>query len=111
MGNTESLMQIQVTNVCSKIGRAAKPNKGIHVGTIHINLTPEFVDDFANFPDTFFEHPVRRRIRHHQNAEAFGILLGFFPEISEVDIPLGIALNRDDLESSHRRRRRICSVR
>ena len=58
-------MQIQMADICTKVGRAAEANQGIHISAIQVDLTASFMDDPANFPNTGFKDAVGRRISDH----------------------------------------------
>ena len=109
--DTKSLMQIQVTDIRTKVSRTAEPNKRIHIRPIHIDLATMAMDYLADLPDSLFEDTMRRRIGDHQCAEPSGILINSFSQIVEIDVALGIALHGDDLKSCHCRGGRIGAVR
>src|ERR1700730_6445197 len=109
--DTKSLMQIQVTNIRTKVSRTAESNKRIHIRPVHIDLAPMAMDYLAELPDSLFEDTMGRRIGDHQGAEPSGILIHSFSEIVEIDVTLGIALHGDDLKSSHCCGGRIGAVR
>ena len=109
--NTKSFMQIQVTNIRTKVSRTAEPDQRIHIRPIHIDLAAMAVDYLADLPDPLFEDTMGGRIGDHQGAEPSGILVHSFSEIVEIDVTQDIALHGDNLKSSHCRGGRIGAVR
>src|SRR5687768_12466491 len=47
MRNGKSFMQIKMTYVCADVSRICKSDLGIHISSIHVNLSAAIVDDFS----------------------------------------------------------------
>src|SRR5258707_7202312 len=58
MGDSESLMQGQVTYIGPDQAGAGKPHLGIHICSVHIHQATGVVDVLANVLDAFFQHAV-----------------------------------------------------
>ena len=110
MGDTESLVQVQVTNVSTKDTWLSQPNQSIQIGAIDIHLSATFVNDATDVSNTVFENSVSRWIRHHDCGEfvASGVNLGL--QFNQVHISLFIARNNNNRHSSHHCARGICSM-
>ena len=101
VGNAKGLVQVQVAHVNADFPRPAQSHQGIHIGTVHIDLTARLVDDRANFANGLFKHPVGRGVRHHQGRQPLAVCVGFRPQICQVDIALGVTGNDDHIQASH----------
>ena len=68
MGNAKGLVQVEMTDIGSDVGRPAQPDHGVHVGAVHIDLAAVLVYDPADFLNRFFKDSMRRRVRHHERG-------------------------------------------
>lgn len=66
MGDAKGLVQIQVADIRADIARAAESHLGIHIGSIHIDLSAMCMDDLADASHIRFEDPVSRRVGQHE---------------------------------------------
>jgi hypothetical protein len=57
VGNAEGFVQVQVADIGPKVGGAAQPHLGVHVGPIHINLAAVGVDDVADLANACSNTP------------------------------------------------------
>ncbi len=101
MRNAEGLVQIEVADVGADITRTGKPDHGVHVGTVQIDLSAMLVHDVADFANRFFKHAVGGRIGDHAAREVFRILLCFCTEIVYIDITVFLRPDRNDLHADH----------
>ena len=58
VGDAKGLVQIQMAHVNTDFPGPAQSHQGIHIGTVHIDLTARLVDDRADFANGLFKHPV-----------------------------------------------------
>src|SRR6266403_391813 len=61
----ESLVQIEVADISSEIGRPAKTDLRIHVRAVHIHLTAVSMHDVADLDDPLLKDSMGRRIGNH----------------------------------------------
>ena len=88
VGDAKGLVQIQMAHVNADFPGPTQSHQGIHVGTVHIDLTARLVDDRADFADGLFKHPVGRGVGHHQSRQPLAVCGSFRPQIRQVDIAL-----------------------
>src|SRR5436305_478750 len=69
MGNAEGLVQVEVAEIGAVIPRPRQPDLRVEIGAIEVNLPAACVDDVADGADLRLEHPMRRRICHHQHGQ------------------------------------------
>src|SRR5215813_9220336 len=110
VGNTKRLMQIQVTYIRTDISRPAESYLGVHIGSIHVDLSAMRMDDLTDTPHVRFEHPMGRRIGQHHSRKAVTVLNRLRFEICEIDIAVPITSNRHDGHAYHRCGGRIRTV-
>src|SRR4029077_4196879 len=94
MRDTEGLMQIEVANVCAEIAGPAESHQRVQIRAVHKDLSSVAVNKVADLRDILLEHAMGRRVRHHQRSEGSRMPFRFAPEIRDIDIPLGVTLNR-----------------
>ena len=58
MRDAESLVQVEVGHVRTKLAGRGATHQGIQVGTIKVNLAAMIVNNVADFADLFLEYPV-----------------------------------------------------
>ena len=51
MRDTKGLVQIEMAHIGTDVAGTAKADLGIHIGSIHIDLAPGFMNQRADFPD------------------------------------------------------------
>ena len=107
MGDTESLVKIEVAYISSEIARSSKSYKGIEVGPVHIDLTSCFVNDVAYLSDAFFEHSVGRRVGDHDPGKSFFMLGSLSLKVIDIYVPCIVALDHDHFKSRHNRGRSV----
>src|ERR1700739_2738758 len=69
MRNTEGLVEIQVANVRTQVCRPAQTHHGVHIRSVHVDLTTVAMNNLAQVDNTLFKDAVSRRVRHHQCTE------------------------------------------
>ena len=110
VGDAESLVQVQVADVRADVARAAETDLGVHVGAVHVDLAAVLVDDPADLPDRALEDAVGRRVGDHQRGERVAVCGGLGPEVLQIDVAPGVALDRHDLHAGHHRARGVGAV-
>ena len=84
--NAEGFMQVEVRDVRADKARRGNANLGVHVRAIEINLAAKLMHHFAHFANGLFVNAVGGRIGHHDAGEVRRMLLGFRPQIRQIDI-------------------------
>ena len=95
--DSEGLMQVEVTDVCSDEARVSKTYLSIHIRTIHIDEGSAIMDTLTEIDDIRLEDPVRTGISDHHRSEVILMLLGLLHEVFPVDITMRIARYDDAL--------------
>src|SRR5690606_20692140 len=101
---------VQVTHVSADASWGSQSHLGVHVGTVHIDLTAVLVDDITNLTNTFLKYAAGGRISHHQTGQGAGVFRSFSSKICNVNVSLFVAHDQCDLVSSHDSRSRVGSV-
>ena len=91
MRDSEGLMQVEVTDVCTDEARVGKTYLSIHVRTIHVDEGSAIMDALTEVDDIRLEDPVRTGISDHHRSEVILMLLGLLHEVFPVDITMRIA--------------------
>ncbi len=110
MRDGEGLVQIDVRNVGTNIGRTGEADLGIEIGPIHIYLAAVCVNGGADVFDGFLEYAVRRGVGEHQAGKFCRVLSGLGLQIGKIDIALCIASHGNHLKATHLRRGRVGAV-
>src|SRR5204862_7403349 len=84
---------------------------GVHFGSIRVDLATMLMHDFADRSNAFLENAVCGGIRNHKRGQSFVVLLGLDTQISNVDVAIGIRLDRDHVQSRHDGTSRVRAVR
>ena len=79
--NAERFVQIEMANVGTNRPRTRKTDLGIHVGTIHVDLSAVLVSELANLDDTLFKYTVRAWVGDHDGRHSAGVLLQLGAEV------------------------------
>ncbi|KAH3666116.1 hypothetical protein OGAPHI_004305 [Ogataea philodendri] len=108
--NSESLVQVQVTNVCSQIARRSQTHLCVHVGSVKVHLSAIGVHELDGFSDCWLKHTVGRRIRDHDGCEIGGVFSGFLLKVLQVKVSVTQTLDGNNFETSHSGRSRVGSV-
>ena len=58
VGDTKSLMQVQVADIRAEVARPGEAHKRIQICAIHIHLSAMAVNDVTDFRDALLEHTV-----------------------------------------------------
>ncbi len=81
--------------------RCGKSHLGVHIGAIHVNLSPVVVYDVRHFPDCRFKYPVCGRVGYHEGRQRITVLLSLGHQVRPVDISLFIAVHDHHLHAGH----------
>ena len=95
--DSEGLMQVEVTDVCTDEARVSKTYLSIHIRTIHVDEGSAIMDTLTEVDDIRLEDPVRTGISDHHRSEVILMLLGLLHEVFPVDITMRIARYDDAL--------------
>jgi len=83
VGDTESLVQVEVTYVSPYRPWRGQHQLCIHVGSIHVDLASLVVDDLTDPVDMLFLDSTRGGLGHHEAREVSGV--GLLLEVLHVD--------------------------
>ncbi|KAH3669817.1 hypothetical protein OGATHE_002629 [Ogataea polymorpha] len=86
MRYSESLMQIQMTDVGSQVSRGCQSHLSIHVRAIKINLASMSMNEPDSIPDCRLEHTICRWVCDHNSSKIGSVLGGFSFEILYIKI-------------------------
>src|ERR1035437_9624325 len=87
MRYTKCFMQIKMADISSYHCRAGQSYLCIHIGTVHIYLSPVLMNDVAYLLNIFLKNAVSGRICYHQSGQVIPILLDFLLQIFDIYIP------------------------
>ena len=100
----EGLMKVVVHDIDPEIAWTGYAKDRIEIRAVVVNETAGAVNDLDHFLNVLVPQPERVRIRDHQRRR---VRSGKFPQPLNVDIASWVRPNRHDVESRHRRGRRI----
>src|SRR5262249_38824583 len=110
MRDAKGFVEIEMPNIGAVSARPCKADLRVEVGAVEIDLSAVGMNDAANFANRGFENAVRGGISDHRRSELAGILLRLLAQIREVDIAVTVAIDDNDVHSSHLRGCRIGTV-
>jgi hypothetical protein len=111
VGDTEGLVQVKMADIGTDFSGGAKSNLGVHVGSVHVNLSSELVDNLTSLLHLGLENSVGGGVGNHNRGKLVLVLLGLELEVGHVKISgLGVALDSDNAHSAHRGGGRVGSV-
>ena len=108
--DSEGLMQVEVTDVCTDEAWVGKTYLSIHVRTIHVDEGSAIMDALTEVDDVRLEDPVRTGVGDHHRSEVILMLLGLLHEVFPVYITMLIARYDDTLVATLRSRSRVRTV-
>ena len=76
VGNSESLVQVEVANIRTDVRELAQPDLGVHVGTIEVDESAVGVDDLTDLFDMLFKDPMGGRVGDHDGGQLLAVGLG-----------------------------------
>mmetsp|Transcript_11444 Transcript_11444/g.22872 ORF Transcript_11444/g.22872 Transcript_11444/m.22872 type:complete len:234 (-) Transcript_11444:1785-2486(-) len=101
MRNAECLVEIQMANISTNHTWSSQSYLGIHVGTIHVDLTTILMDNVADLIDSIFIYTMCRWICNHEGCQVVLVLFCLLTHFANVDISLLVNSNWHNLHSSH----------
>jgi hypothetical protein len=72
--DAKRFVKVQVRDIRAKVAGSAKGYLGVHIGTVHINLTTSLMNDVTNFNYFFLEYTIGRRVCDHQAGQPVFVL-------------------------------------
>ena len=105
--SAEGLVQVDVHHVEAQVARSRDAHDGVKIRAVAIHQATGFVDDLGYFQQIFVEQAERIGVGQHQTG---CIRPGHFAQVVEVYVAASVALDRDHLEATHGRRRRVRTV-
>ena len=99
--NGKGLVEVEVAHVGSDEARAGQTDLGVHVGTVHVDLSTVVVNNFHEGADAVLIDAVGRGIGDHEGSQVVLVLLGFGFGIVEVDVSVFIAFHHYHLHAGH----------
>merc|ERR1711937_1020216 len=101
MRNSKGLVQVKMANISSNQSWASKTDLGVHVSTVHVDLTSVVVDDLANFINLGLIHTIGGWVSNHQGAEVVLVGLNLLPQVININVSLLVSLSSHNLHASH----------
>ncbi len=99
--NGKGLMQVEMANIGTYQGRFGKPHLRIHVGAVHVYLSPCIVDNPHHLLYGGFKYTMGGRISNHEGRQVLTMSFRFLLQITDIDIPHVIAFYHNDFKSGH----------
>ena len=100
--DTEGLVQVQVANVGADLTGRAETDLGVHVGSVHVDLTAGLVDQTASLLGTGLEDTKGTGVGDHECGELVLVLLALGLEIGKIQVTgLGVTLDGNNTHTSH----------
>ena len=90
--------------------RICQSHLGIHVSTVHIELTTTSVNDFAHLFDVCFKDTVSRRICNHGSCQMILVGFCFRSEVFQVDVTMLVTFHCNSCKAALDCAGRVCSV-
>ena len=106
--NCKRLVQVEMHEIEAHIARPCVAHQCIGIRAIVIAQAAGFVHRARYLVDVVFKESERIRIGHHHDG---GVVAQHFLDFVDANAPALVALERDDFEAAHGRRRRIRAVR
>src|SRR3954464_7343150 len=88
VGDAESFVEVEMANIGTDVAGTAKPDLGVHVRAVHVNLATVRVNDLANLADRGFENAVGGRVGDHERGQVVLVGVGLGAEIGEIDVAI-----------------------
>jgi hypothetical protein len=108
MRRAERLVQVEVDDVVSHVARTSHAHQGVEIGSIHVHQGADLVHQLRDLEDVGLEHSQRVRVGEHQPGHR---IVEVLPQGLEVHPTGGIGWDFLGVETGHRRRCRVGSVR
>ena len=96
-------MQVEVRHVCAELAGLGQADERVQVGAVDVHLAAGLVHQRADVADGRLEHPVGRRVGHHEGGQAAGVLRDLGAQVVDVDVALVVAGDDDDAHAGHDR--------
>ena len=84
MRDAKRLVKVQVRDIRAKVARSAKGYLGVHVCSVHVDLTTSLMNHVTNFNYFFLENTIGRRICEHQAGQPVFVLFGLDLECGKL---------------------------
>mmetsp|Transcript_800 Transcript_800/g.1428 ORF Transcript_800/g.1428 Transcript_800/m.1428 type:complete len:333 (+) Transcript_800:829-1827(+) len=108
--DAEGLVEVQMTDVSTDSSRTSKAHLGIHVGTVHVNLSSSVVDGVADFDNRLFKDTKGGRVGNHKASELVPVLSNLGLEVVHVAITLIVVVDDNNLHAGHSSRGGVGAV-
>ena len=110
VGNTEGLVQVQMSHVGTELCRPTNTELRIEVSPVQIYLSPVSVYDVTDFTDLFFKDAVSGRVGDHEGSQPVGVFPGLSLQVSQINVALPVTGHHDNSETRHGSTGRIGAV-
>ena len=105
--NCESLMKVEVRNICAKFSGLSYSDKCIEVCTVNVDLSPSVVNESTDLTYCSLENTVSRWVCDHQRSKSASMLCNLCFDVIDRNVSVFVALDNNNFHSRHNRR---CSV-
>ena len=72
MGGGEGLVEIQMDCIDTAFLDVDNPHNGVHIGSVHIHLTPVFMNKINDLTDIVFKNPMSGGVGDHDGGKHIG---------------------------------------
>ena len=110
MRDGKGLVEVEVAHVGTDEAGAGQADLGVHVGTVHIDLSAVVVDDLHKGTDAVLVDAVGRRIGDHEGGQVVLVLLGLGFGVLKVDVAVFVAFHHHHLHTGHGSRSGVGAV-
>ena len=100
MRRSEGLMQVEVADISADESGIGVAYLGVHIRTVHIDLSAVGVDTLAHLADSHLEDTMGGGIGNHTAGEHIFVLLGFLFPVGEVGVAVLVAFHHHGCEAS-----------
>ena len=99
--HTEGLVEVEVADISTNVTGRGETDLGVHVGTIHVDLSTSGVDHVDHLLNILIEDTVGGRIGDHVAGKDVLVLVDLVLEVLHVDGTILVVLDLNDLHASH----------
>ena len=109
--DAERLVEVEVAHIGTEAAGTGHADERVEVGAIDVDLPAGIVHRGTDLTDRLLEDAVRRGVGDHDRRHSIATCLELGVQISDVDVPVGVGGEDDDLEPGHHRAGGVRAVR
>ena len=104
-------MQIDVSDICSDLGRPADAHQRVEIRAVHVDLPTMVMNNLANIPYPLLKDTVRGGIGDHERSQFFLVGCCLVAKVIQVYVAVFITFDDDYPHSCHDGTGRVGTVR